>query len=410
MADGYISQITLPDTTTYDIKAKAADISSVKMGIAYFSNTAGILGSTTAGLNGAIFTGQGTTTAPTWTPSKNGAVYATTANGDLEWGTLPVKQGGTGFTSTSYINAVVIGNSSNAGNALQTVQTDDGAFYATSENDKPKFGTLPIPQGGTGSSATPTKFGIIYAATTASYASTTAGNEGLVIIGNGSSTAPEWYSGLTLSGTTSNSYKATFSNEIEVNGKSKLTGRVGIGTDPDNTTSEDQHILTIKGNTKILNTTGALVAHIDTNTSDNLIEIYPDTTNNGSLGLGGNSPKRWKTIYVGTADTYGSTYTPIYWNDGVPAVVYPVQRINFTFSTSHPSPISVTHSAITLNTQVTEIVVESGMSYLNSSISWTVTSVSSVPTLKLLATTNVSSDQSITGYIMISNIGNALNI
>lgn len=47
--------------------------------------------------------------------------------------------------------------------------------------------------------------------------------------------------------------------------------------------------------------------------------FYPYTTNAYSLGT---TSKRWSKLYVGTADSYGtSTTTPIYWNDGVPAVM-----------------------------------------------------------------------------------------
>ena len=64
--------------------------------------------------------------------------------------TLPVSKGGTGLTTSTNLNAVVIGNSTTATNAFQTVATASGAFYATSANAKPTFGALPIAQGGTG--------------------------------------------------------------------------------------------------------------------------------------------------------------------------------------------------------------------------------------------------------------------
>lgn len=68
-------------------------------------------------------------------------------------GTLPVKHGGTGFTTATYKNAVVIGNSSTVTNQLQTVRTASGAFYATGQDGKPSFGTLPVAQGGTGATS-----------------------------------------------------------------------------------------------------------------------------------------------------------------------------------------------------------------------------------------------------------------
>ena len=82
--------------------------------------------------------------------SNNGALYASSQGGNLQWGTLPVAQGGTGLTNSRTVNAVIIGNSSSISGAFQTVPTGNGAFYATAEDYLPQFGTLPIAQGGTG--------------------------------------------------------------------------------------------------------------------------------------------------------------------------------------------------------------------------------------------------------------------
>lgn len=49
--------------------------------------------------------------------------------------------------------------------------------------------------------------------------------------------------------------------------------------------------------------------------------INPGTTNAYTLGTGGSSPLRWSKLYVGTADSYGSSTQPIYWNAGVPTGV-----------------------------------------------------------------------------------------
>ena len=54
------------------------------------------------------------------------------------------------MTPAGNVNAVVIGNSTTANAAMQTVATANGAFYATAANAKPTFGTLPVAQGGTG--------------------------------------------------------------------------------------------------------------------------------------------------------------------------------------------------------------------------------------------------------------------
>jgi hypothetical protein len=46
--------------------------------------------------------------------------------------------------------------------------------------------------------------------------------------------------------------------------------------------------------------------------------VVPSTTNARTLGT---SSLRWSKLYLGTADSYGSTYVPIWWNAGVPTAV-----------------------------------------------------------------------------------------
>lgn len=67
-------------------------------------------------------------------------------------GTLGASKGGTGADlSGAAANAVVCKASS--GQNLATVSTVNGAFYATGTNATPKFGTLPVAEGGTGATS-----------------------------------------------------------------------------------------------------------------------------------------------------------------------------------------------------------------------------------------------------------------
>lgn len=66
-------------------------------------------------------------------------------------GTEGVSTGGTGLTTVT-LNAVLTGNGTSA---MKPVATANGAFYATSANGAPVFGTLPVGQGGTGLTASP---------------------------------------------------------------------------------------------------------------------------------------------------------------------------------------------------------------------------------------------------------------
>ena len=79
-------------------------------------------------------------------------------------GTLGASKGGTGADlSGAAANAVVCKASS--GQTLTTVSTAKGAFYATGANATPKFGTLPVAEGGTGAtsaSAARTNLGFTY--------------------------------------------------------------------------------------------------------------------------------------------------------------------------------------------------------------------------------------------------------
>ena len=91
----------------------------------------------------------------------SGAFYSKGANAKPLFGTLPVAQGGTGLTTTTNKNAVIIGNASSGTGAMQAVATASGAFYSTGANATPLFGTLPVAQGGTGLTTTGSKNAVI---------------------------------------------------------------------------------------------------------------------------------------------------------------------------------------------------------------------------------------------------------
>lgn len=123
--------------------------------------------------------------------------------------------------------------------------------------------------------------------------------------------------------------------------------------------------------------------------------LLPSTDEVGDLG---SSTNRWAHLYLGTDDTYGDSYTPVYWNDGVPTEVTLVQQCAFTIN-SGKSGVRLTHTAITIDSYVTQIVVTSGEANLNSAISWT----SADGYIELTCTSTVSGN--VTGYIMISRGG-----
>lgn len=76
--------------------------------------------------------------------------------GDITSGALPLDRGGTGSSESlrdAPNGAIIRKLKSGSGNSLWYTATASGALYATSENGVPKFGTLPIAQGGTGATS-----------------------------------------------------------------------------------------------------------------------------------------------------------------------------------------------------------------------------------------------------------------
>ena len=106
----------------------------------------------------------------------NGALYAEANDAEPRWGTLPVAQGGTGQTSFT-TNSVLYGN---ATSGLGSINSADGVLYSTSANGTLSWGTLPVAQGGTGQ---------------------TSFTENAILYGNGSgaiqSIAPAWQAWVT---------------------------------------------------------------------------------------------------------------------------------------------------------------------------------------------------------------------
>lgn len=108
-----------------------------------------------SGLSGNISGSPGQSKTLTALSESNGIVSAKFGDinisaSQVTSGILPVNRGGTGIDTVANVNSVLIGNSSSATSPMQTVRSESGAFYSTGQDVKPKFGTLPVAQGGTG--------------------------------------------------------------------------------------------------------------------------------------------------------------------------------------------------------------------------------------------------------------------
>ena len=102
-------------------------------------------------------------------------------------------------------------------------------------------------------------------------------------------------------------------------------------------------------------------------------DLIPTTTNAYSLGDNTiNSEKRWKSLFLGTANSYGSYTQPVYWNNGVPATVTMIQKIYFSISNGKKSVTITSSTANTLSSDsiVTQIVVTDGEDYLRAPLTW----------------------------------------
>lgn len=137
--------------------------------------------------------------------------------------------------------------------------------------------------------------------------------------------------------------------------------------------------------------------------------LYPTSTNVYSLGVGntatGNDPdngKRWKNVYIGTTDTYGDVYQPIYWNDGVPTITYPVQYFTWSINSGNLGTTLVGTSAnlFTDDTYAVTIVVTNGEANLNAPLQWLSDNTNGANSF--IIQTDVAVSGNVSGYAIVS--------
>ena len=232
--------------------------------------------------------------------------------------------------------------------------------------------------------------------------------DGILPIGNGGTGTSSFTDGQvvypatannvqTLTGNSNFIYNST--NDILTLGKLVFTGTTNTN---DSSIVNSTGIVTIKSKSTMYLTTSGSGSIIFTtkgtargrfNTSGHFI---PEATNTYTLGLaaGGteSNAKRWKALFLGTQDSYGDENTPIYWTDnGVPAPATVIQKATFSLTSANSGSHSVTTNT-TANSHIVEIVVDTGIQYLLS----TITCTPGNNTITVSATV----DGTVSGYIL----------
>ena len=229
--------------------------------------------------------------------------------------------------------------------------------------------------------------------------------DGILPISNGGTGAESFTDGQIVYPSTTNSIQKlvgntnfTYSSSSHVLTLGKLT--VTGGT-TNSTIANSTGTLTAKSkSTLYLTTTGSASVIFTTNNTERGRfnpdgHFIPATTNSLTLGLaaGGTeaNAKRWKALYLGTLDSYGDEYTPIYWNNGVPEPVTVIQKATFSLTSANGGSHSVTTNT-TANSHIVEIIVDTGIQYLLS----TITCTPGNNTITVSATV----DGTVSGYIL----------
>ena len=149
----------------------------------------------------------------------------------------------------------------------------------------------------------------------------------------------------------------------------------------------------------------ALYVNGDSGFDGNLLPNIDDTYTLGRAEESNIEALRWASLFIGTADTYGDPYLPVYWNQGVPAYTNGiVQKKNFSFASGATST-TIEHEAYNqlygIETFVLQIVVTSGESNLNSLISWESHQKNGSTTIgEITLTTSVATSGIVSGYIL----------
>ena len=172
-------------------------------GVPYFDSTETLASSEVLGIN-RVMLGGGPGQGPSTIASNGTAGYPLLSGGsslapefdqlDISTGaitgTLPIARGGTNGSATPTAGELAYGTGT--AYAFTTGSTSGYLLKSNGTSAPTWIQTVPVANGGTGTTTAPALNGVIYASSTTAYASTAAGTAGQVLTSNGGSSAPSW--------------------------------------------------------------------------------------------------------------------------------------------------------------------------------------------------------------------------
>lgn len=142
---------------------------------------------------------------------------------------------------------------------------------------------------------------------------------------------------------------------------------------------------------------GTTIARFDTSGY-----FRPETTGGSQLGTSG---QKWAKLYVGTADSYGSTSQPIYWNNGVPTAITGAlansitgNAATATKATQDSSGNNIIDTYLTKAAGITAVTWDNTNKKITKTINGTTTDVVEIKAGNGISLTAAASEVTIDGY------------
>lgn len=330
----------LNGNATTATKATKANISSTANAIAYYTDTTGTFGSKA---------------------SANGAVYATAANGTIQWGTLPIAQGGTGLTASP--SMLVNLGSTTAANVLVA-------------SPRPGVtGVLPVANGGTGVSsfanaaATTSAYGFTKLSSTASstvenLAATPKGVQNAINALDVSAITGAVNKTITSISETDGKISATYSNIGSLNTSALTAGTLGVarGGTGAASFSTNQLVLSGSSSTNALTTlSGGNEGKVLISRGANTVPVWGNPVFNILSSQDLDTQYVWDIISSNSTGSYYSELTTFGWKYISSSYTYIHCYTTCTAASSTTVTLGGTHTLISLTDANPSATISAGL-------------------------------------------------